>query len=149
MTSKADLAPEEWTTVIEGPPSAGMLVLTAQSGGSFSEMWAMSKTYAEAHRQHGGTELLDEIVASKPKVDHTHYATPEELREGCLQNVRAAVAVLEAKATAAELEDYRTFVRTLCEKVAEAHREGGQDVSDAERQAMADVASALKMPAEG
>jgi len=143
VTGKADFVEEEWDVVRQGPPSAGMIVLTAQSGGSFSEMWAMSKTYAEAHKQHGATQLLDELVASKPSIDKSHHATPQDLRDGCLQNVRAAIAVVGAKATPEELEDYRGFIRTLCEKVAEAHREGGQDVSDAERRAIGDVDAAL------
>jgi hypothetical protein len=29
MTTKAAFAPEEWTVVLEGPPTAGMIVITA------------------------------------------------------------------------------------------------------------------------
>jgi hypothetical protein len=29
MTGKADFTPQEWELVLEGPPSAGMIVLTA------------------------------------------------------------------------------------------------------------------------
>ena len=47
MTAKADFTAEEWTIVLEGPPSAGMIVLTAQSGGTFRETWAISKAYVE------------------------------------------------------------------------------------------------------
>ena len=66
--------------VLEGPPSAGLIVITAAKGGMFRETWAMSKAYAEARRQHGASELLDAIVAAKPEMDHTRYHTPEELR---------------------------------------------------------------------
>src|SRR5438309_3495007 len=37
MTTKAAFAPEEWTVVLEGPPTAGMIVITAAHGGTFRE----------------------------------------------------------------------------------------------------------------
>ena len=67
MTTKAAFTPEEWTAVLEGPPTAGMIVITAAHGGMVRETIAMSKAYAEARAQHGESELLDEIVASKPE----------------------------------------------------------------------------------
>ncbi len=78
MTTKAAFAPEEWTVVLEGPSTAGMIVITAAHGGTFRETTAMSKAYSEARSEHGESELLDEIVAAKPKVDHTRYHSPEE-----------------------------------------------------------------------
>jgi hypothetical protein len=144
MTGKADFTPEEWNTVLEGPPSAGLNVITAQRGGTFRETISMAKAYAEARQNHGSSELLDEITAAKPQVDHTRYHSPEELRSAGLQHVRDAVAVLEQKATPEELEEFRGFVLTLAEKVANAHREGGDSaVSDAERAAIEEVRTAL------
>ena len=67
MTTKAAFSPEEWKLVLEGPPTAGMIVLTAAHGGTFRETIAMSKAYAEARAEHGESELLDEIVSAKPK----------------------------------------------------------------------------------
>jgi radical SAM superfamily enzyme YgiQ (UPF0313 family) len=65
MTTKADFTPEEWDLVREGPPTAGMVALTADKGGSFRETWAMAKSYAEARKEHGESELLDALVESK------------------------------------------------------------------------------------
>lgn len=70
MTTKADFTPQEWELVLEGPMSAGMIVITAQRGGILRETVSMAKAYAEARQQHGQSELLDEIVAVKPKLDH-------------------------------------------------------------------------------
>src|SRR5215218_151575 len=100
MTGKADFTPEEWELILEGPPSAGMIVVTAQRGGSFRESIAMAKAYVEARRQHGESELLDEIVAAKPERDHTRYHSVEELKQHGLQHLRDAVELLERKATA-------------------------------------------------
>src|SRR5437762_8241515 len=88
MTTKAAFTPEEWTSVLEGPPSAGMIVVMAGHGGMFRETIAMSKAYVEARGQHGQSELLDEIVAAKPKADHTRYHSYDELRDNGLRHVR-------------------------------------------------------------
>src|ERR1700749_809885 len=123
MTGKADFTEQEWDLVLEGPPSAGMIVVTAQRGGTFRETIAMAKAYVEARKQHGESELLDEIVAAKPERDHTHYHSPEELKQHGIQHLHDAVAMLEAKATPEEVEEYRQFIITLSHKVAAAHRE--------------------------
>ena len=143
MTTKAAFSPEEWKVVLEGPPTAGMIVVTAAHGGTFRETIAMAKAYSEAHAEHGESELLDEIVATKPEVDHTRYHSVEELRENGLAHLRNAVAVLESKATTEELEEYRRFVLTLAGKVAAAHREHGQSVSPAETEAIQQITEAL------
>jgi len=143
MTTKADFTPEEWKVVLEGPSTAGMIVATASHGGTFRESIAMSKAYAEARAEHGESELLDEIVAAKPKVDHTLYHSPEELREHGLGHIRDAMALLESKATTEERDDYRQFVLNLADKVAAAHREHGQGVSPPETEAIGEITAAL------
>ena len=143
MTTKAAFAPEEWTLVLEGPPTAGMMVATAARGGTFRESIAMSKAYSEARAEHGESELLDEIVSAKPKIDHTRYHSPEELRDSGLGHLRDAMTLLQSKATAEECDDYRHFVITLADKVAAAHREHGQAVSPAEAAAIEQITAAL------
>jgi hypothetical protein len=143
MTGKADFSEQEWKSVLEAPPSAGLIVLTAQRGGSFRETFAIAKSYTEARQQHGQSELLDEIASAKPAMDHTRYHSPEELREHGLQHLRDAVALLEHKATPQEVDAFRRFVVTLAENVASAHRERGVAVSDAERAAIDEIIAAL------
>ncbi|HUB37826.1 MAG TPA: hypothetical protein VMA72_03140 [Streptosporangiaceae bacterium] len=143
MTTKAAFSPEEWKVVLEGPPTAGMMVVTAVRGGTFRETIAIAKAYAEARAEHGESELLDEIVATKPEVDHTRYHSAEQLRENGLGHLRAAAAVLKSKATTEELDDYRHFVLTLAGKVAAAHREHGQAVSPAEAEVIQQLTQAL------
>jgi hypothetical protein len=143
MTAKSDFTTEEWQLVLEAPPSAGMIVVTAQRGGSFRETIAMAKVYAEARQQHGESELLDEIVAAKPERDHSHYHSPEELKQHGLQHLRDAIALLESKATPAEVDEYRRFIVTLTHKVAAAHREHGVEISEPEQAAIDDITKAL------
>ena len=143
MTNKAAFSPDEWKTVLEGPPTAGMIVITAGHGGMFRETVAMSKSYAEARAQHGESELLDEIVSAKPQVDHTRYHSPQELRDNGLAHLRDAVSLLQNKATGEDLDDYRRFTLTLANKVAAAHREHGQAVSPGEAEAIEQITTAL------
>lgn len=144
MTGSKDFSEQEWETVLEGPTSAGLIVSSAERGGTFREVFAMAKAFTEARQEHGDSELLDEIVNHKPKMDKTRSHSPEELREHGLGVIREAVSLVEGKATTAELGDYRQFVVTLANKVAGAKTEGdGDGPSEAEAAAIAAISEAL------
>ena len=143
MTTKAAFSADQWQAVLEGPPSAGMIVATAARGGMIRESIALSNAYVEARAQHGKSELLDEIVAAKPVIDHTKFHSAGELRDNGLEHIRAAVTLLDSKATAEETDGYRRFVLELANKVAAAHREEGRGVSPGEAEAIEQIATAL------
>lgn len=143
MTTKADFTPEEWTAILEGPPLAGTLVVLAAKGGLFRETIAMAKVYAEARSQHGASELLDEIVSTKPHIDHKRFHSYEELQLHAVGALKDAIALLSKQASAEEVEDYRRFVLGLAKKVAEAHREHGVAISPPEEAALVDIEGAL------
>jgi hypothetical protein len=139
MTTSSDFTPEEWEIVREAPTGAGMIVSTAERGGTFREAIAMAKAFAEARQEHGESELLDELVSERPDVDRTRARSPEESKERGLEKIRDAVRLLEQKATAAELGDYRGFVVSLAERVAGAKGE----VSEPEAAAIGAIRQAL------
>ena len=141
MTGKADFTAEEWEVVAEAPPAAGLAVATAQSGGTFRESFALAKAYAEARKGQGESELLDALVSERPKVKHERAESAGALKEQALQQLRDALALVEAKGTPQEADDYRGFVLDVANRVAEAHKENGQAVSPAE-QAVLDEISA-------
>lgn len=143
MTGKDAFTEEEWQAVLEAPPIAGMLVITAAHGGSFRETFALAKAYAEAREQHGESELLDEIVSTKPEVDRHRYGSPEELQQEGPKQLSDAVAVLQSKATPEEVEDYRAFVLALAQRVAAAHKEHGERVSEPEQEAIDRISASL------
>lgn len=145
MTTHADFTEEEWKTVLEGPTSAGMIITTAERGGSFRESFAMAKAFAEARQEHGASELLDDVVGHRPKTERVKAHSKEELKEAYLAEIRDAVALVTAKATPEELGDYRLFVVTLAKKVAAAKKEKGSTdgVSEAEAQAITEIEGAL------
>jgi hypothetical protein len=151
MTGKSDFTADEWDLVLGGPPSAGILVAMAQRGGSFRESFSIAKAYTEARKQHGDSQLLDEIAATKPEIDHTRYHSVEELEQAALAKIREAVATVESKATPEEAEEYRRFIVGLAERVAEARKEGflgmsGERVSEAEQEAIKKIREAAGAP---
>lgn len=153
MTRKADFNAEEWSTVVDGPLYAGMRIISADRGGTMRETLAMGRVYQEARQRHGDNELLDELVKSPPSID------PDRVREAggnlgivTSEQLRAAIGILEAKATPAEVDAYKRFVMTVAQAVAGAHKEGGflgvggTQVSDAENEALDELSRALGTP---
>jgi hypothetical protein len=141
VTGKADFQPDEWDLVLEGPTFAGTLAATAQRGGTFRESFALAKAYAEARKQHGESQLLDEIAATKPKLERYH--STEEMHEKGLPRLKQAVELVEQKGTPEEVEAYRRFVLAVAERVAEAHKENGQQVSPNEQAAIDEIAATI------
>ena len=151
MTGKADYTEEEWKLLREAPTSAGMLVIQADRGGTIRESFSMAKAYTEARKEHGASQLLDDVTSEKPEVDRTRFESAEDLRTSLLQHIRDAVSLLQEKATPEEVDDYRRFLMNVANRVAEAHREGflgmsGERVSEAEQQAVDEIAEASGAP---
>jgi len=145
MTTKAAFTEEEWTLILEGPSGAGFTVILAERGGTFSETMSMAKSYVEAQKQHGGSELIDEIVAQKPKADRKHSHSYEEMRDHTVEQLRSAIALLNAKATPEEVAGYKKFVVSVATHAAEAHKEKGSEdpISEAEQAALTAISEAL------
>jgi hypothetical protein len=153
MTSKADFNAEEWSSVVDGPLYAGMRMISVDRGGTMRESLAMGRAYQAARERHGESELLDELVKSPPSID------PDVVRDAggdlaavASQQLRGAIVILEAKATAAETDAYKTFVMTVAQAVAGAHKEGGflgiggKHISESENQALDGISAALGAP---
>jgi hypothetical protein len=145
MTTHADFSDEEWKQVLEGPTSAGMIVTTAERGGTFRETFAMAGAYTDARKEHGASELLDEIVSHRPKTERVKAHSKEEMKDAYLDEIRTAVGLVAAKATPEELGDYRMFVVNLAKKVAAAKEEKGSEggVTEAEAAAIKEIEGAL------
>jgi hypothetical protein len=156
MTRKADFNAEEWSTLVEGPLYAGMRVATADRGGTLRESLALGRVYQEARQRQGQSELLDELVKSPPTIDREQVqAAGGNIGEMAAQRLRSAMDMLSAKATPAEVDDYKRFVMTVAQAVAGAHKEGGflgiggTEVSDAENKALDEISSTLGSPPAG
>jgi hypothetical protein len=153
MTRKADFNAEEWTTVVEGPVYAAMLVIRADRGGTLRESLALGRVYQEVRAGHGESELLDELVKSPPSIDQGRVREAGgNIAAVASERLRAAMGILEAKATPEEIDAYKRFVMTAAQAVASAHKEGGflgiggKQISDAENQALDEISIALGSP---
>jgi len=141
MATKDDFSPEEWEAISDGPVYAGMMTITASKGGTFRETFSMSKAWAEARQRQGEGELLDAVVAEKPKLDNKP-GSAIELHNAGLQMLQRAVDAIKAKSPD-ELDDYRGFVTGLAQRVAEAHEEHGERVSSGEASVLGEISDAL------
>lgn len=151
MASKADFTNEEWELLRETAPGVGMAVIVSDRGGMMRESFSMAKAYAEARKQPGASALLDELVEAKPDLDHGRYASTEELVEAALQRASAALALIAEKGTPEDVEQFRAFLWSVAEHVANARKEGfmgltGDRVSDAEEAALERIKGTLGMP---
>jgi hypothetical protein len=150
MAGKADFTEEEWELLRETPPGIGMVVIVADRGGMMRESFSMAKAYAEARKQPGSGQLIDELVEAKPDMDHTRYGSKEELVEAALDRARQALALVGEKGTAEDVEQFRSFLWSVAEHVANARKEGfmgltGERVSDAEEAALERIKAAIGM----
>lgn len=149
MASKSDFGAEEWSTVISGPPAAGLHVAMAERGGSLREALSIGRAYAEARQAHGTSELLDEIVAEQPAVNPAEFKGESDVPAALMQKLRDAVQIVEVKGTPDDAEAYRNFVLDLAQRVASAKKEGGvlgiggKEISANEQAALDEIASAL------
>ena len=148
MTTKTEFNAEEWERVVQAPALAGLMVVIADRGGTIRETIALGRAYAEARRD-GGSELLEQIVATAPQLDRASMGPADQLRTQLPEHIREAVRIVEEKATPEEAREYREFVMRLADVVAHAHKEGGvlgiggKEVSPEEQAVLDELASAL------
>ncbi len=149
LTTKAEFDAQQWQTITEGPALAGLIVVSAQRGGTIRESVAMAKVYAEAKKTHAGQDLLGEIAEKPPHLATKEFSSLEDLRTVGMERIRNAVTILEPKATPEEVESYKQFCLTVGERAAEADKSGGflgvggERVTDSESAALDELASTL------
>ena len=144
MTSKSEFDADEWERVARAPALAGVMVALADRGGTIRESLALGKAYTAAKRD-GGSELIEQLVASPPSLDPKSAGQADQIPE----QIREAVRIVAEKATPEEAEEYRQFVLRLADVVAHAHKEGGvlgiggKEVSPEEQAALDQLSSTL------
>jgi hypothetical protein len=95
MTGRTDFTQEEWELVLEGPPSAGMIVVTAQRGGTFRESIAMAKAYVEARRELARASYWTKSSRRSPSAT-TRATTRSRSSSSTCRRTRGLVAVRRA-----------------------------------------------------
>jgi tellurite resistance protein len=137
MAGKTDFTEDEWKDLQQGVTGAGLLVAAAHRDftDSFGEASTAAKQLA-AHRE-SESQLVRELSGAR-RTGFGLVASPNEVVEGTIDALGAAVAVLGAKAPD-ELDAYRGFVLDVATAVAEA--KGG--VKDEEAAAIEKITAAL------
>jgi hypothetical protein len=149
VASRADFTAEEWADLGSALISAAELVSFSDGGrsGMAREMPKVRRTLEHARERHS-SGLVRELAGDPGRSVIDAHLSPGEAEEPVLRVLRAAAAVLSAKAPE-ELEAYRRFVVHLGEVAAEATRSGGvfglggQRVSYAEASALDKIRQAV------
>ena len=165
MVDKSSFTPDEWKLLLESVMAASIAITAADPGG----LWGVLKeSFA------GGTELakakMDPETDALIKAVVEDFGTaegrsitrdglnaklkgskPAEIKEKCVDILRQAAAVVDAKAPG-DAAAFKGWLRQISQHVAEASKEGGflgiggVAVSEAEKATLAEISSALKLP---
>jgi hypothetical protein len=161
MTTRSDYTDEEWKNIKAAPLLAGMYVSTVANSGPFDtakEGVAIMQSVTDLAKKGSANELITTLIAeAQPKEGEavgTHEAitvnvkTIEELRKATIDTLQSASAAL-TKATPEEVTEYKQFILTVAQRVAEAGKEGGflgiggTRVSPPETKAIQEIRDAL------
>ena len=150
MSVRAGFNAEEWAAIEEAPLLAGAQVVAAGRGGTLRETFAIAEVYRSARELRGESALLDELVASTPSIDLENLRDHPDPVGASTERLQAALAFLQSKATAEDVDAYKGFVLAVVQTAAEAHREGGfvgiggAEVSEREQAALDEIAVLLE-----
>jgi hypothetical protein len=162
MASRNDFTSKEWEVLGNTPDAVCMAMIAAQAGGAvaernaFFEAWKISADQAFANNQLVLTlirarDALGGDIAFESQRDEA-FSSMEAgpTREAALLFCRSAGELLRAKGDAADFDAYHQWMLFLAHRIAQSSKTGGflgfggTAVSDAERDLMNDLTSALK-----
>lgn len=161
MASKADFTPEEWKIIVAAAPMAGLAVTCASPNGPWGmmkEMLSMGMAMAEMMKKGSSNPLIaalvDDLQARATKAEPPQGLTdPEKCKEAALNHVKAVNDLVNRKVASEEADEFKKWLLSIAERVAEASNEGGifgfggERVSEAEKNALRQIAFALGQPA--
>ena len=166
MATKANFTPDEWKILLQSPLLAGIAVSAADPSGLFGmlkESMASARALLQAKADPNADELVKAVAEDFGTSEGRRLAQdglkallgggkPAEIKPKALDALKAVSALLAAKAPADAIA-YKTWLAGVAKAVAEAAPEGGflgfggTQVSDAEKATVADIATALGVPA--
>jgi hypothetical protein len=155
VANKTNFTIEEWDLFRKVPMLTGMIVMaSAPSGplGIFQESAAAAEMLREglANAKTELMQVLAEDLKSNLSVYRLESESPEEVRSVGLAKLRELGNVLRAKASEEESAEFRSWLKALAGRVAEASKEGGflgfggVAVSDGELLALDQIEIALR-----
>jgi hypothetical protein len=162
MTTQQDFTPEEWLKILESTMLVGMAVSAADPNGLWGmikEAFASKSAIGGSKSQPGSNELIKAVIAElqtregrsiihEALCKRVAGATPADVVQRSLDNLREVAAMLDAKAPS-DAAAFKAWLSGISQKVANASKEGsflgfgGVRVSDAEKATLADIEKAL------
>jgi hypothetical protein len=162
MASKQDFTPEDWTKILESIMLTGIAVSAADPSGlwgTVKEAFASRSALAASKQNADSNELIKAALADFETKEgrsavqdalreHIGNAQPFEIVQRSLDKLREVSAILDAKAPD-DAAAFKTLLRDVSRKVAEASTEGGFlglggiRVSAAEKATLDEIADAL------
>jgi len=162
MGVRDDFTEEEWARVIEAPLVAGLAVTAADPGGligAVQESAGLAGSIKSAGDSAAEGSLVSEVIEAYKTGEGRKTARdgamalikgrkPAEACDAAVERLGETAELVGAKAPG-EAADFRSFLRGVAQRVAEAGTEGGflgfggEKVSDAERKTLADIDAAL------
>jgi hypothetical protein len=162
MADKSSFTPDEWKVLLQSMIAAGIAVTAAEPSGLWGllkESFAGGTELAKAKTDPGANALIKAAVndfattegsaardALKSKLKG---AKPSEIKEKCIETLRQAAEILNAKAPA-DSAAFKGWLQQISQHVAEASNEGGflgvggVPVSEAEKATLNEISTALK-----
>ena len=167
MTDKTSFTPEEWRQLLRSMSLAGVGVTAASPSGPIGvvkEMFAAGKIVARARTERSSNELIKAVAADLATPEGRAQATegmdaefagatPAEIKARAIDALRRTAAIIDAKADPQEAGEFKMWLRSISQEVAEAAKEGGflgiggVRVSEAEQTALREISEALRLPA--
>ena len=161
MTDKSNYTPEEWQLLIDMPMVVGAAVMVAgKSGlGTVKESFTIARENLNAVREHPDNTLIQAILSARTKdkekssiESFSHpmlKLQPDEFKNAVVEKSREVSALLDAKSNPSEANEYKAWLMTIADKVANAASEGGilgfggEQFSEQEQIAIREIQSAL------
>lgn len=160
MTTKADFTAEEWQKLLQAPMLAGVIISMASPavGDMVKESMAVAKTIAAASQSADGNGLFAELVREYQNKETMKQAQPkfeksdiETVKAQAMDQIKVAAALLDRKADPDEVAPIKQFYYDAAVASAQAAKEGdflgigGVRVNDAEKAALAEIATVLNI----
>ena len=173
MSVRDEFTEEEWFLLGSVPAMiAAAMSSAAPSGviGTIKELTAGMRTLARGREEHADSPLIGALLEkaenwdaakekandyrerSRARLEAAGVTTREELHRQVERDCRAAAALVDERASAADASAYKSWSVAIARDVAEAAKEGGflgfggERVSDEERAMLARIEQALGVP---
>ena len=156
MSKKTDYSAEEWKAISGAPVAAGLLITLSDVSGPIGiakEGLAVGKAITES-ASGDAPEIVKAVAESvrsgggRPEMPPMPGGDRTQLKNALVGAITTAVVAVATKSQG-EVDAYKTWLMSVASKVSQAAKEGGffgiggTQVSDKEKQALADAASAL------